>query len=389
MAIGTRRLILDLAPTVALLALGAVLMATSYESAGYQGPRLANFALLLAVVLPLVVRRRFPAAVIAAVFIAQGVWVALYYHGSHQPPFEPFAAGVIACFALGYHARERELRVGIAVFAVTVAATAIDLALGGSTVGDALPALIWWGGAIALGRLLRSRQSLVELLRERSDRLERDRERAVAEAAAEERARIARELHDVIAHSVSLIVVQAGAERRLLSPEEQRTAETLETIESSGREALTELRRLLGVLRVSSDERLAPQPGLARLSDLLAESAKAGQQVAVEVSGDPVELARGLDLTAYRIVQEGLTNARKHAAGQPVAVALRWRDRLLEIEIQNSEAEPAPATNGTGHGLIGMAERVAMYGGSLETGRADGGHFRVRARLPVEGRAGA
>jgi signal transduction histidine kinase len=388
MARDTRRLILDLAPTVALLALGAVLMATSYESAGYQGPRLANLALLLAVVLPLVLRRRFPAAVLAAVFVAQGVWVALYYHGSHQPPFEPFAAGVVACFALGYHARERELRVGIALFAITVAATAVDLALGGSTVGNALPALLWWAGAIALGRILKSRQSLVELLRERSDRLERDRERAVAQAAAEERTRIARELHDVIAHSVSLIVVQAGAERRLLSAAEQRTAETLETIEDSGREALTELRRLLGVLRVSSEERLAPQPGMARLPDLLAESAKAGQPVAVDVSGDPVELARGLDLTAYRIVQEGLTNARRHAAGQPVTVALRWRDRLLEIEIQNAEGEGVGEGNGAGHGLIGMAERVAMYGGSLETGRADGG-FRVRARLPVEGRAGA
>lgn len=211
----------------------------------------------------------------------------------------------------------------------------------------------------------------------------------MAQAAAEERTRIARELHDVIAHSVSLIVVQAGAERRLLSGAEQRTAQTLETIETSGREALTELRRLLGVLRVSSDERLAPQPGLARLPDLLAESAKAGQKVAVDVSGDPVELARGLDLTAYRIVQEGLTNARKHAAGQPVTVALRWRDRLLEIEVQNAEGESAGESNGAGHGLIGMTERVAMYGGSLETGQADGGRFRIRARLPVEGRAGA
>jgi signal transduction histidine kinase len=386
---GTRRLILDLAPTIALLTLGSVLMATSYESAGYQGPRLANFALLVAVVVPLVQRRRFPAAVLAAVFIAQGVWVALYYHGSHQPPFEPFAAGVVACFALGYHAREPELRVGIALFVIIVAATAVDLALGGSPVGDALPALIWWAGAIALGRGLKSRQSLVDLLRERSDRLERDRERAVAQAAAEERTRIARELHDVIAHSVSLIVVQAGAERRLLSAAEQRTAQTLETIENSGREALTELRRLLGVLRVSSEDRLAPQPGLARLPDLLAESAKSGQKVAVDVSGDPVELARGLDLTAYRIVQEGLTNARKHAPGQPVTVALSWRDRLLEIEVQNAEGEPAEESNGAGHGLIGMAERVAMYGGSLETGRAEGGQFRIRARLPVEGRAGA
>jgi len=364
-------------------------MSTSYEAAGYQGPRLANFAFLLAVVLPLPLRRRFPALVLAAVFIAQGAWVALYYHGSHQPPFEPFAAGVVACFALGYHASERQLRAGIAIFGLTVLATAIDLAAGGSTVGNGLPALLWWAGAIALGRILRSRQTLVDLLRERSDRLERDREHAVAEAAADERARIARELHDVIAHSVSLIVVQAGAERRLLAAEEQRTAQTLETIETSGREALTELRRLLGVLRVPSEDRLAPQPGLARLPDLVAESANAGQQVELEVSGDPVELAPGLDLTAYRIVQEGLTNARKHAPGRPVAVALRWQERLLEIEIDNAEQAAAVEANDAGHGLIGMRERVAMYEGSLEAGPNGDGRFRVRARLPIEGRLGA
>jgi len=385
----THRLILDLAPTVGLLGLGAILISTSYASAGYQGPRLANAAFLLAVVLPLLVRRRYPAAVLAAVFVAQGAWVALYYHGTHQPPFEPFAAGVVACFALGYHAEEEELRVGVAIFALAVVGTAIDLAIGGSTVGNAAPALLWWAGAIVLGRILRSRQTLVDLLRERSNRLERDREHAVAEAAAEERARIARELHDVIAHSVSLIVVQAGAERRLLSAEEQRTAQTLETIEDSGREALTELRRLLGVLRVPSEDRLAPQPGLGRLPDLLAESAKTGQRVDLDVSGSPVELAPGLDLTAYRIVQEGLTNARKHAPGMPVAVALRWEERLLELEIQNEESDSPAARNGTGHGLIGMRERVAMYGGSLESGSIDGARFRIRARLPIEGRAGA
>jgi len=386
---GTRRLILDLAPTVALLVLGASLMSTSFESSGYQGPRLANFVLLLAVVLPLSLRRRFPAAVLAAVFVAQGIWVGLYYHGSHQPPFEPFAAGVVACFALGYHAEEPQLRIGIAIFVATVAATAVDLALGGSTVGDALPALLWWAGAIGLGRILKSRQALVDLLRERSDRLERDREHEVAAAAEEERARIARELHDVIAHSVSLIVIQAGAERRLLSATEERTAQTLETIESSGREALTELRRLLGVLRVPSEDRLAPQPGLGRLPELLASSENAGQRVELEVSGEAVALAPGLDLTAYRIVQEGLTNARKHAPGAPVALALRWWDRQLEIEIENQRSDPAAQGNGGGHGLIGMRERVAMYGGSLEEGRTGAGHFRVRARLPVEGRVGS
>jgi signal transduction histidine kinase len=290
-----------------------------------------------------------------------------------------------ACFALGYHAESGELRIGVAIFALTVAATAVDLAAGGSTVSNALPALLWWAAAIVLGRALRNRQTLVELLRERSDRLEHE----IAEAAAEERARIARELHDVIAHAVSLIVVQAGGERRLLSAAEQRTAQTLETIENSGREALTELRRLLGVLRMPPEDRLAPQPGLERLADLLDESANAGQQVDLDMCGNAIELAPGLDLTAYRIVQEGLTNARKHAPGRPVAVALKWQAGLLEIEIRNPAPDVLAGRDGTGHGLIGMRERVAMYGGSLEhlhetrsarPGRGGGARLRDRPR---------
>lgn len=379
-----RRLVLDIAPTVALLALGAAQIAGSYESAGFQGPKAANAAFLVAVSLPLLIRRKHPAPVLAAVFLAQAAWVGLYYHGSHQPPFEPFAAGVVACFALGFHAEDGELRAGVAVFVLAVAGTAIDLAVGGSAVGNALPALLWWAGAIVLGRVLRSRQALVDLLRERSDVLERDRERAVAEAAAEERARIARELHDVIAHSVSLMVVQAGAERRLLSDEERRTAQTLETIEASGREALAELRRLLGVLRVPSEERLAPQPGLARLPDLLAEAREAGQEVDFEVAGEARELGPGLDLTAYRIVQEGLTNARKHAPGASVSVRLRWEDGLLEVEVRNEGVGAAVEAGSDGHGLIGMRERAAMYGASLETGSTPEGGFRIRAGFPLE-----
>jgi signal transduction histidine kinase len=379
-----RRRLLDVTPTAALILIGSAQLLADYDGSGFRGPRGANASLLVATCLPLLVRRRRPVIALAGVFVAQGVWIGAYYHGSHQPPFEPFAAGVVACFALGFHADRRGLHAGLVVFALVVLASAIVLAAGGSTVGNALPALIWWAAAIGIGRGLRERQTLVELLRERSARLERDRERDVTEAALEERARIARELHDVIAHAVSLIVVQASAERRLLGPDQRRTADTLETIESSGREALGELRRLLGVLRARARERLAPQPGLEALPELLDEGRRGGHTVRFEAEGDAVRLPAGLDLTAYRIVQEALTNARKHAPGAAVDVKLRWRAGELEIEVVDDGPGPPSNPNGAGHGLIGMRERASLYGGSIRAERAAGGGFRVHASLPIE-----
>jgi signal transduction histidine kinase len=379
-----RRRLLDVAPSAALLALGAVQLLVASASSGFRGPRGANAAFLAAVSVPLLVRRRRPVVALGAVFVAQAIWIASYYQGPHQPPFEPFAAGVVACFALGYHANRRALAAGLGLFALVVVASAFILAAGGSDVGNALPALIWWAAAITAGRGLHERQALVDLLRERSVRLERNRERDIAQAASEERARIARELHDVIAHAVSLIVVQAAAERRLLAPEQRRTAETLETIESSGREALGELRRLLGVLRARGPERLAPQPGLAALPELLEEGRRSGHAIRFEVEGAPVALPAGLDLSAYRIVQEALTNARKHAPEAGVEVVLRWRASELEIEVVDDGPGPTAHVNGAGHGLIGMRERTALYGGSIVAEPAPAGGFRVHARLPID-----
>jgi len=383
-SVALRRRLLDIAPTVVLIAIGAAQMLADYHGSGFRGPRGANAAFVVAVTMPLLVRRPHPALALAGVFVVQGVWIGVYYHGSHQPPFEPFAAGVVACFALGFHADRRGLRAGLLVFAATVLGSAIVLAAGGSTVGNALPALIWWLAAIGIGRGLRERQALVELLRERSARLERDRERDMTEAALEERARIARELHDVIAHAVSLIVVQASAERRLLGAGQKRTADTLETIERSGREALGELRRLLGVLRAQRSERLAPQPGLDALPELLDEARSGDQALRFATDGEPVRLPAGLDLTAYRIVQEALTNARKHAPGAAVDVKLRWRPAELEIEVSDDGPGPPSTPNGAGHGLIGMRERAALYGGTVRAAPAPGGGYLVHARLPID-----
>jgi signal transduction histidine kinase len=384
MSTRVRQRLLDLAPSVALLAAGLAQLATAARSSGFRGPAGANAAFLVAVCAPVTVRRRRPVPALAGVFAVQAAWLLALYRGPDQPPAEPFFAGVVACFALGLHADRRGLRAGLAIFAAAVLVSAITLASGGATIGNALPVLVWWGAAVVIGRGLRERQTLVELLRERSARLELDRERDVAQAASEERARIARELHDVIAHAVSLIVVQASAERRLLSAEQRRTADTLDAIESAGREALGELRRLLGVLRAHGEERLAPQPGLAALPELLAEGRAGGHAICLRVDGAPVQLPPGLDLTAYRIVQEALTNARKHAPHAALDVSLRWHPGLLEIEVADDGPGPSPRANGHGHGLIGMRERVALYGGSVHAEHTPGQGFRVRARLPIE-----
>ena len=378
-----RRRILDVAPTVLLLGIGCLDLIG--VSSSFRGSDLVNMLFLLATAGALVFRRRYPVETLAVVFGVQTIWITIAYRG-HQPPFEPFLAGVIACFALGMHGDRRQLRLGLAVFAVAVLGGAVSLATGGTRLGDALPTVVGWLGAVGVGRLLHERQALVELLGDRAARLERERERDMAQAAMEERNRIARELHDVIAHSVSLIVVQASAERRLLGAGERRTADVLETIEGAGRESLGELRRLLGVLRARSEpNELMPQPGLAALPELVEASRRAGQEVDFDQAGERVDLPAGLDLAAYRIVQEALTNARKHAPGARAHVSLRWDPARLAIEVFNpcGAAAVNGRADGTGHGLIGMRERATLYGGSVDAGGTSDG-FRVLALLPIE-----
>jgi signal transduction histidine kinase len=256
----------------------------------------------------------------------------------------------------------------------------------GQHLGDVLPALVWWLAAIGAGRFIRGRRRLLALIGDRAARLEREREAKATQAVLEERARIARELHDVIAHSVSVMVVQAGAERRALGSAHESVAETLDQIERTGRDALAELRRLLGVMRASHDSQaLTPQPGLDSLEALVEDSRKAGQSVALRVDGEAQPLSAGIDLAAYRIVQEALTNARRHAPGAHAEVSLRWHRAELTIEVEDNGPGPGPSANGAGHGLVGMRERATLYGGSVQTGSAGaGGGFRVRARLPLQ-----
>jgi len=219
--------------------------------------------------------------------------------------------------------------------------------------------------------------------RERRVRLaERERDVAAREAVVEERARIARELHDVIAHHVSMIVLQAGAERHALEDRDSSTREVLDTIERSGRDALTETRRLLGMLRDGGNDPLSPQPGLADLDTLVSQLRDAGLPVELHVEGERRKLPVGLDLSAYRIVQEALTNTLKHAGQATAAVRIRYDDDALELQIADDGASTMAHTNG-GHGLVGMRERVALYGGTFEARPRDEGGYLVRALLPI------
>ncbi|MFG3223932.1 sensor histidine kinase [Kitasatospora sp. NPDC048194] len=252
----------------------------------------------------------------------------------------------------------------------------------------------WLG--VALGR---ARRAYLAAIGARGWLLERERESAARTAVDAERARIAAELHDIVSHNVSLMVVQAGAAREVLTTMPEEAAAAMAAVESAGRDAMTELRHLLGLLAPAADGReepeeadFAPQPSLSRLSPLIDRFAFAGLPVEVRISGEPQPLPAGIDVTAYRIIQEALTNALKHGDGVKAEVTVRYADHYLRVEVLNSgpsvlvgdaAAERQPA-DGAGRGLVGLRERVAVYGGDLDARRRLGGGYRVRARIPLD-----
>jgi signal transduction histidine kinase len=336
--------------------------------------------LLVIGILPLLGRRRFPFGAPAAVYLVNAL--ASFIDGRLVTfTAGTFAAVIAAAFLFGL----LEDRVqSVAGLAIGIAAAGIvthnDPIQGiGDWVGIALFFSIVWLAAFALGRKL---ESAAEAER-RAERLEREREERAREAVAEERARIARELHDVVGHSVSVMTVQASAVRRLLRPEQEREREALEIVEQTGREALAEMRRLVGVLRRPEEgPALAPQPGLEHLDRLVAQARESGLPVELHVEGDPRQLPAGVDLTAYRLVQEGLTNAIKHARASRADVTVRYGDGQVEIAVLDDGSGDGGGESG-GHGLVGMRERVSVYGGELDAGPQPGGGFRLRAKLPV------
>jgi signal transduction histidine kinase len=232
-----------------------------------------------------------------------------------------------------------------------------------------------------------TRRAYVEALKQRNLHLERERALLSQQAVAEERVRIARELHDVVAHHVSLLVVQAGGVRETLGPGHPARP-VLDSMAATGRQALDEMRRMLDLLRIGERGEslgLAPQPGLSDIETLVAQTRAAGLPIELSVEGDPRPLPLGVDLSAYRIVQEALTNVIKHAGPARVRVALRHLEHALEIDVLDNGRGNVGAARPAGHGLVGMRERVALFGGELVTGPAPMGGFAVHASLPTDG----
>jgi signal transduction histidine kinase len=250
---------------------------------------------------------------------------------------------------------------------------------------------VWVSGAIAVVavavatvcaiRYARLRHEFDRARQERGWLLERERESAAQSAVNAERARIAHELHDIVSHNVSVMVVQAGAARQILSADVDEAQTALLEVEAAGRNTMTELRNLLGVLAPAPEGDLAPQPSLRRLSALVDRIAFAGLPVEVRISGEPCELPSGVDLTAYRIIQEALTNALKHGDGGKAEVSVRYAERTLRVEVLSTGS--AAAGGAGGRGLLGLQQRVALFGGDFDARRRLGGGFRVRAKIPL------
>jgi signal transduction histidine kinase len=350
----------------------AVLVVDEILTSDVTGPPALLVPLALAMTLPLAWRRTAPLVTTAAVMAAV-VAQSLLDHSSQEPQ-TPLVALLLATYSVGAHA---ERRAAIAGLLLAWTAILIDEA------GDFIVMGPVFAGTWLAGRLVRAREDDARRLRDLTTALERERVEEARIATAEERARIARELHDVVAHAMSTIVLEAGAERVNLRPGQSSTQDTLRSIERTGREALAEMRRLVGVLRTEDDEpALAPQPSLGHLAELVERVRRAGLPVEVRTVGEPAELPPGLDISAYRIVQEALTNVLKHAGDARASVVVSYGARSIEIEVSDDGRGGTP--NGGGHGLTGLRERVAVFGGELEAGSREGGGFTVHAWLPIE-----
>jgi signal transduction histidine kinase len=357
---------------------GALFVAEVFGEHGFAGHRASALLVACGFTAALAVRRRLPLVTLisAAVLIEFANLVGPNALGDTAA----FLFGVvITMYSAGAYARGRALAICAVVVAVAIPLAAIEPGQSATSASNIGFFIVFFGGPFVGGIVMRRR-------RERDQVLEIEGEQKARAAVADERARIARELHDVIAHAVSVVVLQSRGARKLLAPEEQELRGALDTIEHSASEALTEMRRLLNLLRDQDEElALAPQPSLRRV-DALAERARAaGLAVDLKVEGSLDDLPPGIDVSGYRIVQEALTNALKHAGPAHATVHITRSENDLAIEVTDDGHGTVKGGPG-GHGLVGMRERVAVYGGSLEAGPRMPGHgFALRVELPLEG----
>jgi signal transduction histidine kinase len=324
-------------------------------------------------------RRSYP-ILVALVITATAVSQAAAGMSMHTA-VAPFVALLVTSWSIGAYEERGRAVLGLTLLVCGIWAVIVIDSLRGTDhyVGTDYP---WIGGLLllpgVLGILFGSRTRSLHAAEARAARLELERR----EAVSAERARIARELHDVIAHSVAVMTVQAGAAEAMLAQHPERALESVRAVQETGRLAMAEMKRLVGMLRDGDEEAgLEPQPGVSDLERLVAHVRETGLPVELRVEGAPKPLPIGIDLSAYRVVQEALTNAIKHAGASAAHVVLRYGERDLTIEVTDDGAGPAVATNG-GHGLVGMRERVGVFGGSFDAGPRDGGGFAVHAILP-------
>jgi signal transduction histidine kinase len=333
------------------------------------------------VALTLLLRRRLPFGAPAAMWL---VTVTLsFFDGrlvTHQAGV--FLAGLAGTLMLGNVRNATQARVGLAI--VLAGAAVVVYNDPTHRAGDVVATSAQFGIAWMVGYALRERTERTEAAEDRALRAERDREIAARIAVAEERSRIARELHDVVAHAMSVMVLQVGAVRHRMA-EDDRNRDVLKNVEEAGRSALAEMRRLLGAMRAEDEPpELVPHPGLANLDALLSDVRAAGLPVSLSLEGDRVDVPPGLDLSAYRIVQEALTNVLKHAQARHAEVDVRYGPRAVEVQVRDDGRGAGPG-DGMGHGLVGLRERVKIYGGAMSAGPGPGGGFAVWARLPLDG----
>jgi signal transduction histidine kinase len=368
---------------IALLGLVGIceLVVGHYSSAGPSMPLWVSIPTIVFLLLPLFARRRYPFAALAiywilaaAVTFADGVLIP--YVNALSP------VGMATAFLLGHLRDDFQARTGLAI--VVGGAAIVVYNIPGAEPSELVFVPMQFGISWLAGYALRERSVQAEAAEVRATMAEQERESAARVAVAEERSRIARELHDIVAHAVSVMVLQVGAVRHQLPGVLKDDKDALRDVERAGRRALTEMRSLLAAMRRDGEEaELVPQPGLDGLDLLVDEISRAGLPVEVHIDGEPVPLPRGIDLSAYRIVQEGLTNALKHARASDADVTVRYRPDELEIEVRDNGLGSS-TTDGLGHGLVGVRERVRIYGGEMTAGTANGGGFVLSTRLPLD-----
>ncbi len=369
---------LDVALALTLLALKLVFVFTGTLMSGGASP--LSVATAFALTVPLAWRRRAPLA--AAVVIAAAIVVDDLVSGWDGAVLS-FDCAIIAAYSAGANAKQRH---AVAALALLLAANIVD-ALGapGNRSGNlALAVVVFSLVPWLVGQALRRERHRTVELQKLAAELESQRELRARDAVAVERGRIARELHDIVGHAISLIAVQADAASKLVRRDPERAIEPLDAIQSTSRGALAEMRQLVGLLRESETEApLGPQPGIEDLERLLEDARRSGLAVTFEVMGTPQPLPATLDLAAYRIVQEGLTNVRKHAKNAQARVRVLYEPHQIRIEVRNNGTRTSDPAAAGGRGLLGIRERVTLLGGSVDAQPQPDGGFAVRARLPL------